>query len=170
MAVNQKPPVNAEYPRRLREALAYRGKTVRDVSRVIGMGETPLGKIFNGDSVPSSLNLDAICEALQVHPSWALKGFLPKYYEDAHPQTAARKPGPSRSTGLDRWLAKTRDGEVTTEARNWLELVPWIDPQVEQPDAVYRLLLLAFNQMTMTSQSSTTLEPVTSPTNNNRVG
>jgi transcriptional regulator with XRE-family HTH domain len=164
--VNRPSLENAEYPRRLREALAYRKMSARELSRRIGIGETPLGKILNGESVPSAVTLDRMCDELQTHASWVLRGFLPRFYED--PSVDAKEAAP-RLSGLERWLQESKEGQAASaEEREWLAHVPWLAPHIRQPDAVYQLVLLAYRQMLSTSQSSTTLEPVSAQ--NNRVG
>jgi len=142
--------------------------SARELARRVGIGETPMGRILNGETVPGTDTLAAICEALQVHPSWVLKGFEPRYYEDT---LAAVEQAPLRpQLGVERWLNETAEGRaVTDNEREWLQHgVAWLAPHIRQADAVYQLALLAFRQM-VTSPSSASLEPIVVPTTK-RVG
>lgn len=148
---------DTDISRRLREALAHRGISARELSRRIGVGETPVGRILNGEASPNVTTLKDICTELRVRPTYVFYGEGPRYNEDPEESTAVKR---APTLGIERWLQETSEGRgVTDDERAWLLAVPWVAPHQRQSDAVYQLILLGYRQMARSS-SSTTLEPV----------
>lgn len=128
----------------------------RELARRVGIGETPVGRILNGDAEPKPDTLIAMCQALEVHPSWVLMGIEPAYLEGESGDLPARA-----HWGIDAWIAESLEGRNANEdERAWLRAVPWPAPHVRYPDMVYAMVLLSYRQAVATSQSSAALQPV----------
>lgn len=129
--------------------------TQRELARIVGIGDTPMGRILNGEAAPRPETLIAVCQALRVYPSWVLLGLLPAYFEDS------AEPAPPPPRGIDRWLDESAEGRAATDdEKAWMRTVPWPAPHVRHPDMVYAMILLAYRQALSTSQSSPALQPV----------
>lgn len=132
-----------EVARRLREALAYRRISQRDLARNIRVGEPTISAVLQGKQSPKAETLMAICRELRVHPSYVMLGLEPKYLDSGEQWQPVGRP-PPRLSGVDSWLAQQ---DVSDDEAAWLRSLPWLDPMREYQDSVYRLLLIAHQQM-----------------------
>ena len=68
---------------RLNEALHLRGITAADLSRLTGINKSSLSRYLSGESIPRSLAIGKMAEALHVSPAWVLGYDVPM--EDGTP-------------------------------------------------------------------------------------
>jgi transcriptional regulator with XRE-family HTH domain len=129
--------------RRLREAIAHRGISQRDLARNIRVGEPTISAVIQGKQSPKAETLMAICKELRVHPSYVMLGLEPKYLDSGAMWQPVGAPA-QRLSGVDAWLS-TQD--VPEEAAAWLRSLPWAEPMRQYQSSVYKLLLIAFEQM-----------------------
>lgn len=127
----------------MREALSHRRMTQRDLARNIRVGEPTISAVLQGKQAPQAATLMAICKELRVHPSYVMLGLEPKYLDSGEMWQPVGKP-PPRLSGVDAWLASQA---VSDEEAAWLRSLPWLEPLREYNDSVYRLLLIAHQQM-----------------------
>lgn len=128
---------------RLREALGHRRISQRDLARNIRVGEPTVSAVLQGKQFPKAETLMAMCKELRVHPSYVMLGVEPKYLDSGEMWQPVGKPAP-RLSGVDSWLQQQ---EVSDEEAAWLRSLPWLDPMRRYQDSVYRLLLIAYQQM-----------------------
>lgn len=57
---------------RLNEALHLRDITAADLSRMTGINKSSLSRYLSGESIPRSLAIGKMAEALHVNPAWVL--------------------------------------------------------------------------------------------------
>lgn len=143
MTEEQEDQEQQEVAARLREALGHRRITQRDLARNIRVGEPTISAVLQGKQAPQGATLMAMCKELRVHPSYVMLGLEPKYLDsgDMWPPVGRSPPRPN---GVDAWLQQQ---DVSEEEAAWLRSLPWLDPLRQYQDSVYRLLLIAYQQM-----------------------
>lgn len=57
---------------RLNEALRLRNITAADLSRLTGINKSSISRYLSGESIPRSLAIGKMAEALHVSPAWVL--------------------------------------------------------------------------------------------------
>ena len=57
---------------RLNKALQLRGMTAAELSRKTGINKSSLSRYLTGESIPRSLAIGKMAEALHVSPAWVL--------------------------------------------------------------------------------------------------
>lgn len=57
---------------RLNEALRLRGITAADLSRMTGINKSSISRYLSGESIPRSLAIGKMAEAIHVSPAWVL--------------------------------------------------------------------------------------------------
>jgi transcriptional regulator with XRE-family HTH domain len=136
--------------------------TQRALASAIGMRETTVSQILNGDQAPQAETLAVMCKHLRVHPSWIMLGLEPRYFEDsAHGLAPVQVPQPAL-LGVDQWLADM-GVDVTSDERAWMRAVPWPTPHVRQSDTAYLMALAAYRQARPVSAAAAAVEKLQHP-------
>ena len=68
---------------RLNTALKVRGLTAADLSRLTGINKSSLSRYLSGETIPRSLAIGKIAQALRVNPAWVLGYNVPMELTEA---------------------------------------------------------------------------------------
>ena len=71
---------------RLNEALRMRGMTASDLSKKTGLNKSSVSRYLSGKSIPRSLAIGLMADALNVSPTWVLGYDVTIYGKEIRPQ------------------------------------------------------------------------------------
>lgn len=96
---------------RLNEALKLRGLTASDLAKRTGLNKSSVSRYLSGQSIPRSLAIGAMAEALRVSPAWVLGYDVPMESKENQPTIEVHKLTPENQARLSAYYQALLDSQ-----------------------------------------------------------